>query len=164
MGSVIKKRLHYILTPVAVASLGWIVGWFVGHSGSNSVVLAAVLPAVLSVGGVLAVFRAEIQNGHDHSIIMSLAIIVFVLFLYVGSQLGNRDRKITTEESLNKTLKFQKESEWNNLEFQLSYLERCSNNEYYVNKTRAKLGLPSLDSEVFCGGKAKHVVGNANRD
>ena len=126
---------HALSILIALGSLGWTVGWFVGLSGSDSAVLAAVLPAVLSISGGILVFRFATQKenaDHRQGTIINLSIILFTAFLFVGSLCG----RYSKEEADNYNLH--------------QYFETCSNEELRVNANRKLLGLSPLKSEVFC--------------
>ena len=136
-------NLRHLTAGAALAVLGGGVGWFVGQSGSDAVVLAAVLPAVLSGGGVLIVLRSEDRYEHRHGIIVNASVAVFVAFIVLGSLLGNANRLKTEEENLSKELEGEQK-------YRATYLEQCSNQELKVNNVRAALGLSPLPSQVFC--------------
>ena len=130
-----KLWVYALSSLLALGSLGFIVGWFVGNNGSDATVLAAVLPAILSIGGGILLFRATTQkeNGdRHHSVINNISVFLFVVLLFAGSECGKSARQKADKYNLNK------------------YFETCSNEELRTNESRTRLGLSPLKSEVFC--------------
>ena len=132
---------------IASATLGGGVGWFVGQSGSDAMVLSAVLPMVLTGGGFLVLLRAAALSDFAQYIILILSMIFFVITLVIGSLVGNANRLNSEEERRKKELN-------RSIEFRIKFLEQCSADEYRINELRKRLlNLPPLSSEVFCGSQ-----------
>ena len=129
--------VHILTLMLAVSSLGLIIGWFVGQSGADSVVLAAVLPAILSIGGGFIVFRVATRNGsedHNHGIATNLSVFLFTAFLFFGTLIGNYS-------------KWKADSD---LTWRYKYFRDCSEMELRINAGRKSLELDPLKSETFC--------------
>ena len=138
-----KEAWHRATMLVAGVTLGGGVGWFVGESGSDAVVLAAVLPAVLSEGGFLILLRAATLDDFVQCIFLNGSMILFVIALVVGSLAGNADKLKKEQERLEDELDRNPE-----------FLKRCSADEYAINEYRKILYRPPpLPSEVFCGSQ-----------
>ena len=103
----------------------------VGITQYNSVVIAAVVPVLLTAGwGVISLKLTNLNHDSiDHNLIaISVAMI---LFLYV----------ITYSANYNRLREEQREME---------YLGNCSNYERVINDARETFELPPLESEYFC--------------
>lgn len=87
-----KKAWRGVVLLIASAILGGGVGWFVGQSGSDAIVLSAVLPMVMTGGGFLILLRAEVLNDFAQYIILMLSVIFFVITLVLGSLVGERQQ------------------------------------------------------------------------
>ena len=130
----------FLVGAVAVAaSLGLLSGWLTGQSGPDHAVTAAVIPAVLSIGGVFVFLRGANEGGSLHRIVAPLFVVVFCIsfFLAVDDGAEQRDRDIA---------RIAKEAE----EKHLRHLEACSKAEEVFNRARAVKKLEPLDSEYFC--------------
>lgn len=136
----IKEVLGYVILISAPLAFGWVVGYFVGQSDSEAVILAAVLPVVLSGIGMFFVLKSTTVGELDARIIMvSIFIILFSGSLYGGSKEGKYDKGTA------KTLNLQQA-----LEARFGYLQNCSVEELRINEFRKDLDLPLLESSVFC--------------
>ena len=126
-----NKLVHYIVLLLLSAVSAGAIGSMVGITQYDSVVIAAVVPVLLTAGwGVISLKLTNLKHDIiDHNLIaISVAMI---LFLYV----------ITYSANYNRLREEQRE---------MKYLENCSNYEYFINEGRNALELPPLESEYFC--------------
>ena len=82
--------LIYLRMPVAASLvLGLVVGWFMGSTDGDNIA-ASVLPVIVSAGGLLLFPKLVSTNASELAIVnvLSLCIIVFVVFLYLGTNIG----------------------------------------------------------------------------
>lgn len=140
----ITKVCGYALSVCAPAVFGWVVGRFVGESNSEAVILAAVLPVVLSGIGIVFVFNAATNKEHQTRIVASLFMILFSTFLFWGAQEGNYQKALKVK------LAAKLAAQLNQPEARFDYLQNCSVAELRVNTLRENLSLPPLESSVFC--------------
>lgn len=160
------RRFAIFLSLFAFSLLGAVVGLFVGLSGSDAVVLSAVLPAVLTLVGGFFVFKSEDMefksvkvrkekrkdlniraNGKrkdsNRAIVTSLSVVLFLLFLVQGVREGT---SIRANAEIRSAIEKQ--------DFHLLLLEYCAINKPRINKVRDELNLPPLKAETIetiCG-------------
>ena len=144
--SVKKTLLIITLAIVSVASAG-ITGWMIGRSGLNHTVIAAILPAILSVvwGVILAKFATTDKTTPDmRLLVIMLATLLFILFLPNAIYKGYNEKVTADKKLAEELLELQQR-------YDLEYFEECSTLEHRVNTIRQTLlGLPALKSELFC--------------
>ena len=135
---------------ISFAFLGYTVGLFIGTVKYDPSGIAAVLPAVLTLGGGLFVLKSERVYRSA-----PVSIVLFAVFIIVGSQYGYEARKtvdtriqiayekgrVAYEEARREAYE----------EARSEHLDQCSVTEFRINSQREKLGLPPLRSEIFCG-------------
>ena len=129
-----KSVFAVFLALVASSVLGFVAGWFTGKT-SGELVVAALLPSVISLEGMAVIWKSETSGEFNESWIPTLSIILFAGFLYYGANVGADQRK---SEFLN-ALKGAKEI-W----------KICTEQELEINALRDELGLEPLSSNVFC--------------
>lgn len=128
----------YISLAIATFVLGGTIGFFVGLGGSDTAVLAAVLPVLLtSVGWVVAF--AYISKGSAVSFATNLLSIEFLLSFWIFAQWAY---------FIEQKADFEREMFLQNA--RARYLLECSAVESSTNAFREKIGLEPLKSEVFC--------------
>lgn len=147
----ITKVFGYALSLCAPAVFGWVAGFFVGQSDSQAVILAAVLPVVLSGIGIVFAFRPTDNTQHHIRIVASLFMILFSVSLYFGAQEGKYRKGLEEKDNLNKALKAKSAAQLNQRQARFDYLQNCSDAELKINEFRKELlKLPPLESSVFC--------------
>ena len=126
-----NKLVHYIALLLLSAVSAGAIGSMVGITQYDSVVIAAVVPVLLTAGwGVISLKLTNLKHDIiDHNLIAIT--VAMILFLYV----------ITYSANYNRLREEQRE---------MKYLENCSNYEYFINEGRNALELPPLESEYFC--------------
>ncbi len=128
--SLLNLALTVILVFLSFSVLGLIVGIFVGRSGSDPTVVAALVPAVLTLVGGVIIFKSE----ETHPIIGSISVILLAIFILWGAAIGGADSQADAHGS------------------KLRWFEQCSTEEMIINLYRENLlGLAPLKSEAFCG-------------
>lgn len=152
-----------VILGLGFAALGGAVGWLTGWSGADDSVLAATLPAILSVVGA-AVGALTLKNSSPDGKILELggiALLAFSLLLGLGTHLGglartDSDRRsyLDAQATLDKKDKNRRTQhlKWQNysLELYQKRLQNCALAELVVNETRQKLELPSLGPHDIC--------------
>lgn len=128
-----------IAVIVAAIPLGLLSGWLTGQSGPHETVVAATIPAILSIGGG-ALALAGTRKGDFVRAVQAVAFIVvfclcFRMALDVGLERRQGDARLSRLETL---------------DAHLQHLEACSRAEWFVNAARHQLGLEPLASEHFC--------------
>ena len=128
-----------VAIAIASSALGHLSGWLTGHSGPHETVVAATIPAILSIGGGVIVLRGT-SNGNPLRVAqVTVFIVAFRLFFRVGAYSGVQERQadaLVNATQIDAT--------------QLRHLESCSKAEFFVNGARYALGLQPLSSVYFC--------------
>ena len=146
--------------PIAASLLlGLVVGWFMGSTDGDNIAVA-VLPAVVSAGGLLLFPKLVTANVDELATvnILCLCIIVFVVFLYIGTNIG---REVVAKVAKTKILEEVEKAQNNDylietyltkkeIDLRLIYLETCTQAEIRINKGREYAGLEPLPVEYFC--------------
>lgn len=147
------------------AALGGAVGWLSGWSGPDSQVLAAMLPAILSVvGGVIGAFafrEPEVAQRMRHLQLGGIALLVFSVSLGAGAYLGSLARSEAQERSYLKAQKVKATEEKNKRQGRLEWqkfalelyqkrLQACAVTEVLINDSRQMLDLPKLGPQEIC--------------
>ncbi len=149
----VRSESILISSGGAAAALGFTVGLFTGFSGPDASVLAAVLPATLSVAGVAAFIFARIKADDAEQIApyihaVSCAIFIFSVMLLIGAYSGDGIREYRVTDIRN---------EQNYREEIQSLANYCDNTERELNALLAEAHsrwltiqevCPSLDSEI----------------
>lgn len=147
----LTRVVSYVLSLCAPAVFGWIAGYFVGQSDSQAVILAAVLPAVLSGIGIVFAFKSTDDRQHQIKLLASLFMILFSAFLYWGAQEGKYQKGLEEKDNLDKALKAKSAARLNQRRARFNYLKDCSVEELKINSFREEvLELPPLESSAFC--------------
>ena len=139
---------------LASASIGWAAGYLAGQSGPDANVLAAVLPVVISGAGGALVFqhlRAAAPPTPSNYYLTGFAVIVFIYALLAGTQVGLWVRADGETVAYEQSLRIRHKLAQSQHEARMHYLERCSRQEFIINRGRQALGLPPLSSELICG-------------
>ena len=139
---------------LASASIGWGTGYLAGQSGPDANVLAAVLPVVVSGAGGALVFqhlRTAVPPEPADYYITGFAVIVFICALLAGSLTGLWVRTLSETAAYEQSLLIRYKLTQSQHEARMHYLERCSRQEFIINRGRQALGLPPLSSELICG-------------
>ena len=128
-----------IAVIVAAIPLGLLSGWLTGQSGPHETVVAATIPAILSIGGG-ALALAGTRKGDLVRAVQAVAFVVvfclcFRVALDVGLERRQDDARLSREDELDAHLRL---------------LEACTKAELFVNGARLQLGLESLPPEHFC--------------
>ena len=156
-----RRLLTVVLVLLAAAALGFAPGYLTGLSGSDVVVLAAILPAIVTVGaGALLAYRSKVSPA-----LISGVILMFSACLVIGVNLGE-SVLISSEERL---YLGQMEFDTKNLNIRRSYLQVCSEEQWKVNISRSALLQPPLRIEDICpnvrdsgpGGEAQIIDAGA---
>lgn len=88
-----QERIEFILMLLAFSMLGLVAGYLTGNSRESAV--GAVLPAVLSFIGGLAVFLIGKDKAHKTTV--SLSVLTFSLSLLLGTSWGSIMRDMSEE-------------------------------------------------------------------
>ena len=127
-----NKSVHYGALLIVSVMSAWAAGRMIGISQHDSIVIAAVIPVLLSAGwGIISLKVAAVDNNSIDTNLIAITA-AMVLFLYVMTYSANSSQHDEEEKRNEK------------------YFEKCSYNEFHVNKAREVLGLPPLESEYFC--------------
>jgi len=139
---------------LASASIGWAAGYLAGQSGPDASVLAAVLPVVISgAGGALVVLHLkspEPPNALSYYV-TGFAVIVFTTSLLAGAHVGRWLRNYTDEVGFQQARLLELKLAHSQREAHMQFLERCSRQEFIINRGRQALRLPPLATELICG-------------
>ena len=149
MSSTFKKTKSVFvifLALVAPSLLGYVAGWFTGRS-SGELAVAALLPSVISLGGMAIIWKTETSGDFIQSWIPSLSIILFAGFLYYGAEVGDIQKRAELDKSLQ--IAQQRALKWKMTELAILW-EFCTTQELKINAFRAELDLVPLSSSVFC--------------
>lgn len=84
--------------------------------------------------------REKRRDSNIHSGMLSLSVVLFLIFLVLGSLLGKNERRIeaNTDALRAKTL-------------HLDWIQDCIRTELRINEKRKLLDLPPLKTETICG-------------
>ena len=128
-----------IAVLVAAIPLGVLSGWLTGQSGPDETVVAATIPAILSIaGGALALVAT--RKGDAARAVQAVGfILVFCVSFRVALDVGLLRRQDAAKTSRSDAL-----------DTHLRHLEACSRAEFFVNGARQELGLEALAHEYFC--------------
>lgn len=133
-----------VLGLLSSAVLGLVSGWLAGQTGPDATVVAALLPVVISAGGMLFfLWRTGGRADNKTRAFISVCLITFSIALACGAHAGKWDRRNTLDSEADKAITLE-------LNRKLAYLEHCTDWEDYINTRRADLNLPPLPSEMFC--------------
>ena len=146
--------------PLAASlSLGFVVGWFIGSTGGDDKIVAAVLPVVVSAGGLL-LFPKMISTDPDTGSAaavnaLSLCLIAFVWSLYFGTLIARAEVISNDSAEAKKALSPQTFSTQLSIieyesDLRSKYLRNCTEMELRINKGRELSGLQPLPVEYFC--------------
>lgn len=129
--AIINKAIHCLALFAVSITSAWVAGRMIGISQHDNIVIAAVLPVILSAGWVLFSFRfADLDNKNtDYNLI--IAAITLLLFFYILVHSSNSIKHDVMIDLKN-------------------HLEACSRIEFDINQARSSFKLPPLDSEYFC--------------
>lgn len=136
----ILTGVEFALAAVAPLALGVVVGYLTGQSGPDKTVLAALLPAVITAGGLVIFSRVDPNGSPAGRIVPSLCLVVFSIGLFCGAEYGDRRRKTEANEAA-----------FNTQKTTIKLLENCSTEEQRLNRRRRQLDLDPLPSRVICG-------------
>lgn len=128
-GASLKTLLAVLPVLAGFLILGYTVGMHVGRSGFAPSVVAALIPAVLTLVGGFIIFKSE----DLHPVLGSFSVILFCAALLLGGKIGGSDLKKEIEDA--------REVHFSN----------CSIEEKEINDYRKFLELSPLPSEAFCG-------------
>lgn len=132
--------LEFVLVTVAPLALGFVVGYLTGQSGPDKTVLAALLPAIITAGGLVIFSRLGPNGNHAARMAPSLCLLVFSIGLFCGAEYGDRLRKSEASEAA-----------FNTQKTLIRLLQNCSTEEESLNRRRRQLGLEPLPTRVICG-------------
>ena len=140
--------LEILVTGIASLVLGLVVGYLTGQSGPDrTALLAALLPAVISAGGLVVFSRLGSDRSPVANILPSLGVLIFAIGLYCGVAYGEKTRKDGADKAAAINLELQNQL----LQHRKSILEECSIQEYRLNRGREELGLKPVPLKVVCG-------------
>lgn len=143
------SRRATLLVYCAPAALGLATGMLTGLTGTDSTVVAALLPVVLTgIGGALLAFKLKLnrQTWTREHLVASAAVVLFSVFLIGGVHLGLFFDSVGFErESTRQRLRMK-----DDLELRKTMLDVCTRNEAKGNSARIQLGLPPLSPKAYC--------------
>ncbi|MDE0175385.1 MAG: hypothetical protein OYH76_01110 [Defluviicoccus sp.] len=142
---------------LGLAALGSTVGYLTGSSGPDSTVLAAVLPAVLSIlggGAAATVLVKQTTTRNDLLLASGIALIVFSTALLLATQPGANITALNKYSAFKRSLLATQQAHddrlWLDLQHHHRRLEQCLKFEVQMNDNRDKLNLPPLTHEQIC--------------
>lgn len=124
-------KAHYVALFLLSITSAWAAGRMIGITQYDSVVIAAVVPVLLTAGwGIIALKFANVNNkNRDVNLVpITFAMIVFLYIMTISANSSRHDEEKRERE----------------------HLENCSNYEHFTNEARDALELPPLDSSYFC--------------
>ena len=141
--------INFVLA-LAVVSLGFLVGWLTGASGRNETsgpflqVVAAVIPVVITVSGLVLYYAALKFPEKLSRMAASSGIIVFRITIFFGLYRSTHTLSQAAIEDIGSVLKAKS-----------LVLEDCSRQEFRINESRRELDLPDLPTllrqhSIFC--------------
>ena len=135
-----------ISTPVV---LGAAAGWVTGLTGTDSTVVAAVLPALLTGGGgaLLAIKLRRENDGWAREFLYTCSFVVIFAIFFVPSIHG---ALIYQDKAMERQREIQRKHHAQDIDFRMKSLLRCSENEVHVNEKRKADNLAPLPPEAFC--------------
>ena len=151
IGELVKTSWPQLFSGLVAAAasfaLGLIVGYLTGQSGPDrTTLLAALLPAVMSAGGLVVFSRLGSDGGLAANILPSVGVLIFSIGLYYGVNYGEQERKNGADKAANISLQL----EFLLQEHRLRLLQTCAIHEYELNQGRQALGLRSLPPDTVC--------------
>ena len=102
-------------------------------------VIAAAIPAVLSIGGGFVFLKAAADENISNSVAATVFIVVFCIFFYLAALQSNKARIRDASSS-------QRELEKKHY----LHLELCSKAEVLYNQARISMKLSPLGSDYYC--------------
>lgn len=150
-----RKDKGIAIPGLAAAVLGLVVGALTGVSGPDASVLAAVLPAVLTLVGTAAGFLvSKGDSGVHRTRAVSGLIILFALGLPIGAHFGAWYRSYSEGMEFDKARdeweKEQQQARQDSRNRHTENLKSCTILEFRMNAERASLGLPRLTIWQVC--------------
>lgn len=139
------KIKYYILPAIAIFFLSILIGDFVGQTRNHAVVLAALIPAVLSLAGA-AIWITTHPNDASNNITAAL-LLILTSGIFIGTTIGinvvERQNNKLLVQHLNQQRHFQNNHE--------NWLSNCAEIEFRINYYRTEtLGLPPLPHQAIC--------------
>ena len=146
-----RNSLCKAAPSLAAATFGIAVGYLTGVSGPDAVVLAAVLPAILSVTGIAAGFLSTRGDGGKFHIgAVSGLIVLFSIGLIVGTVFGAWARADRQVVELNKARTQLEEDRQAASSRHIEELKNCTILEFKMKVQRASLNLSPLTIWQVC--------------
>lgn len=140
-----------------LATLGSTVGFLSGSSGPDATVLAALLPAVLSIlggGAAAAVVVKQAVARNELLLTSGIGIAIFSATLMIGSYFGSNHeanvRSAAYADAYNANQALRQIRQWRDLTDYHRRLDQCMHVEIRLNDTRKKLNLPPLSPAQIC--------------
>ena len=127
-------------------------GWFIGSTGGDDKIVAAVLPVVVSAGGLLLFPKLISADNGDTAAVnaLSLCLIAFVWSLYFGTLIAIAKVNSNDLAEAKKALSIQPSIIENENKLRFEYLTNCTQMELRINRGRELSGLQPLPVEYFC--------------
>ena len=147
------SRRATLLVCCAPAALGFATGMLTGLTGTDSTVVAALLPVVLTgIGGALLAFKLKLnrQTWTREHLVASAAVVLFSVFLIGGVHSGLFFNSVDFERESARESARQRLRLKDDLELRKTMLAECTRNEAKGNSARIQLGLPPLSPKAYC--------------
>ena len=140
----IDRQFQYfygiILTAVSAVALGALAGWLTGYGGWEPTVIAAAVPAILSIAGTVLFVKGLTSEDPRQGLLAALFVLLFCVSFYSGVARGYKGRTDDVILSAQKTL-----------ERHFDYVAECSQVEWFINEGRRGRNQPPLTFEQICG-------------
>ena len=145
-----RTKALVISGPLA---LGAAAGWVTGLTETNSAVVAAVLPVVLTgVGGALLAFKLREGKGAwtEEAANTSGFVVLFTIALVLSLHGGLVYKESAEDRQRERERETMRTHLAEDIDFRMSILLKCAKNESIVNAVRKEAGQTPLPFETIC--------------
>ena len=150
----LQRGFKLAIIMAAPSALGFVVGSLIGQSGSelsiNPTVLASVLPAVISAGGMVIFAGFGSRGKYDTQVQLSACVLLFSVAIFAGTIFGATIRTTDSRANFARALEYRLTLEDQLQQRRIRQIAECSRQEYFLNRGRAELGLEPIPREVVC--------------
>lgn len=131
--------VRIVFALVSATALGTLCGWLTGRSVPEATVIAAAIPAIVSIAGTLLFWKSLSDEGTKTGAYTVVFIVAFCTTFALGLVRAAEIRDAETNRSVLAAM------EWR---IQLAY--RCTDAVMFQNRVRARKGSPPLSPEELC--------------
>ena len=130
MRNVVRKTVIYVLTCIlAPSAVGYVTGYMTGYSEINKDVLTVVLPALVSLSGLILISGIRANATTESRVMASAGVFVLCVALFVGLTIGVESQQYDNR-FISRFLEIKKRE---------NILKACFHSQNELNKVRASL-------------------------